>query len=218
MNKLKTIGSKLRTYVFIDASNLFYGGEKSLGWKIDYLKLLKYLTKRYSAKKLYYFGGIEIYDYPYDYQKQDSVPVEDVEKYIRRYICKNEQKFDDAKLLLLSRHLARIKFFRKLQEFGYYLKLKPVKLYYQHDGTTQRKANCDVDMTFDMMRYMEQYSGLIALTGDGDFTPVLKYLKDHGRDVKILARGERTAREIKQLAGSDFRDFNYLREILKYKQ
>jgi len=26
----------MKTYAFIDASNLFYGGEKSLGWKIDY--------------------------------------------------------------------------------------------------------------------------------------------------------------------------------------
>ena len=32
----------MKTYAFIDASNLFYGGEKSLGWKIDYEKLLKY--------------------------------------------------------------------------------------------------------------------------------------------------------------------------------
>lgn len=72
-------------------------------------------------------------------------------------------------------------------------------------------------MTFDMMRYMGQYSGLVALTGDGDFAPVLSYLKRHGRSIKILARGERAAREIKQLAGSDFRDFNYLREILKFR-
>ena len=31
----------MKTYAFIDASNLFYGGEKSLGWKIDYKKLLE---------------------------------------------------------------------------------------------------------------------------------------------------------------------------------
>lgn len=33
----------MQTFAFIDASNLFYGGEKSLGWKIDYQKLLHYL-------------------------------------------------------------------------------------------------------------------------------------------------------------------------------
>ena len=33
-------------YGFIDASNLFYGGEKSLGWKIDYKKLSDYLKEK----------------------------------------------------------------------------------------------------------------------------------------------------------------------------
>jgi len=33
----------MKTLAFVDASNLFYGGEKSLGWKIDYQKLLDYL-------------------------------------------------------------------------------------------------------------------------------------------------------------------------------
>ncbi len=37
-----------RTYAFIDASNLFYGGEKSLGWKIDYQKLARYLKRKLS--------------------------------------------------------------------------------------------------------------------------------------------------------------------------
>ncbi len=31
----------------------------------------------------------------------------------------------------------------------------------------------------------------------------------------ILGRGERTAKEIKQFAGSNFRDFDYLRERIK---
>ena len=52
----------MKTYVFIDASNLFYGGEKSLGWKIDYQKLLAYLEKKYGAEKTFYFGGIEIHN------------------------------------------------------------------------------------------------------------------------------------------------------------
>ena len=71
-------------------------------------------------------------------------------------------------------------------------------------------------MTFDLMRYFKDYSGVLILSGDGDFAVVLKYLKDSGKSMKILARGERTAREIRQLAGGDFRDFNYLREILRY--
>lgn len=45
----------MKTYAFIDASNLFYGGEKSLGWKIDYQKLLAYLKEKYGISKAFYF-------------------------------------------------------------------------------------------------------------------------------------------------------------------
>lgn len=36
----------MKTFAFVDASNLFYGGEKSLGWRIDYQKLLYYLKDK----------------------------------------------------------------------------------------------------------------------------------------------------------------------------
>lgn len=85
------------------------------------------------------------------------------------------------------------------------------------DGKTVKKANCDVDMTFDLMRMMEQYSEAIILSGDGDFAIVLNYLKRKGRNITVLARAERTAREMRQIAGSNFRDFHYLREVLRYK-
>jgi len=51
---------------FIDASNLFYGGEKSLGWKIDYEKLFQYFKDKYQADKVFYFGGIEIFGFKHD--------------------------------------------------------------------------------------------------------------------------------------------------------
>ena len=38
--------------------NLFYGGEKSLGWKRDYAKLLKYLKEKYGITLVLYFGGV----------------------------------------------------------------------------------------------------------------------------------------------------------------
>ena len=44
--------TKKQIYAFIDASNLFYGGEKSLGWKIDYKKLIKYLRNSYFLNRM----------------------------------------------------------------------------------------------------------------------------------------------------------------------
>lgn len=205
----------MKTYAFIDASNLFYGGEKSLGWKIDYRKLIKYLKDKYSVSKIFYFGGIETHGYKYDYLKNDCVPIKEIRKWLEVMIKRDGRKWDEAKLILFSKHLQRIKFYLKLQQFGYDLFLKPVKLYHQPDGSTERKANCDVEMTFYLMKEKDKFGKVMVLSGDGDFLPVLKYLKEAGKDVVVLARGPRTAREIRQFAGPNFKDFEYLREILK---
>ncbi len=206
------------TYAFIDASNLFYGGEKSLGWKIDYKKLMGYLEKKYTISNVYYFGGIEIHGYHYDYLKEETVPLKPVEKWLLDMIKKQGKRLDEAYLLLLSKHLSRIRFYIKLQKFGYQLFLKPVKLYHQKDGRTERKANCDVDMAFHLMKEKEKYQRVVILSGDGDFLPVLKYLKKTGKDVVILSRGARTAKEIRQFAGSNFRDFVRLEHEIKYEK
>lgn len=203
-------------YAFIDASNLFYGGVKSLGWKIDYQKLLKYLKDKYDVKKCFYFGGVELFGFEYSILNNRSIDLKALKKYLSKKL--KDPKVSEYQIVLIGRSIKRINFYLNLDKFGYTLRLKPVKIFKEENGRQTKKANCDVDMTFDMMRYMAQYSGLVALTGDGDFAPVLCYLKNHGRSVKILARGERSAKEIKQLAGSDFRDFNYLREILKFEE
>jgi len=201
-------------YAFIDASNLFYGGEKSLGWKIDYQKLIQYLKKRYKVKKIFYYGGVELNNYKYSPLDKNPIDLNKLKNYLKRNLKTSiSQK---GKITELTKSIQRIKFYIKLEKFGFILRLKPVKIFKDGNRIT-KKANCDVDMTFDLMRLYKEYSGVLVLSGDGDFAVVLKYLKDTGKDLKILARGKRTAREIRQLAGSDFRDFNYLREILKFK-
>lgn len=205
----------MKTIVFIDASNLFYGGEKSLGWKIDYRKLLDYLKEKYEAGKTFYFGGVEIHDFKYDYLTQDTVPIDKLDKHLTDLLKHKGDKMDEATILLIGRHLKRVGFYRKLNDFGYSLFLKPVKLYEQEDGLTRRKANCDVDMAFHLMKEKDNFDRAVILSGDGDFLPVLKYLKEIGKEVLILSRGPRTAKEIRQFARSNFRDFEYLRELIK---
>lgn len=208
----------MRTYAFIDASNLFYGGEKSLGWRIDYQKLRQYLEDKYQVSKVYYFGGVEVHRFPFDYLNQETVPIKEVEKYLVQYIEKKKQYLTEAKLVLLDRHLKRICFYLKLEKFGYDLILKPVKSYEDIEGNIERKANCDVDMAVHMIRDLEAFDRVVFLSGDGDFLPALKLLKENKKEVMVLARAPRTALEIKKFAGDKFRDFEYLRELLKYEE
>ncbi|MFH1838013.1 MAG: NYN domain-containing protein [Candidatus Kuenenbacteria bacterium] len=204
------------TYAFIDASNLFYGGEKSLGWKIDYQKLLKYLKEKYEISKAFYFGGVEIHNFKYDYLNNHTVSIDNLEKYLINLVKSKANKLNEAEVVLIAHHLQRIRFYLKLRKFGYKLYLKPVKLYEQDDGASKRKANCDVDMAFYLMKEKENFNRVIALSGDGDFLPVFKYLKKQNKEVIILARAPRTAKEIRQFAGSNFRDFTRLESQIKF--
>ena len=110
------------------------------------------------------------------------------------------------------------RFYQHLKKFGYITVLKPVKYYAQDNGHVAKKANCDVDMTFYMMKTLEQYGKAIVFSGDGDFLLVLKYLMDKKREVMVIANGQRTAKEIKQLVKHQFTDLNTLKGKVEYKE
>lgn len=206
----------MRTYAYIDASNLFYGGKKSLGWSVDFDKLYKYLQDRFQVSQVYYFGGVEIHKFPYDYLTNETVSLKGLEKYLTEYIESNKKHLTNAKLVLLDRHLKQVHFYQKIEKFGFHLILKPVKMYEDEEGNQKRKANCDVEMAFYLMPDKNAFERVVVLSGDGDFLPVLKYLQDSKKEVLVLARGPRTAKEIKRFAGDKFMDFNNnLRERLE---
>ncbi|QQG44720.1 MAG: NYN domain-containing protein [Candidatus Roizmanbacteria bacterium] len=202
------------TYAFIDAANLFYGGEKSLGWKIDYRKLIQYLKEKYKIKKVFYYAGIELHGFKYSLLENKPL---DLEKLLKHLLDKLKNKdITEEEILIISKHIRRVKFYLKLKRFGYFLQLKPTKIYWDEDKPV-KKANCDADMTLDLVRYINEFKEALILSGDGDFVRALLYLQSKNKRIYILARGERSAREIKKLAGSDFRDFHKLRSRIEFK-
>lgn len=200
---------------FIDAANLFYGGEKSLGWKIDYQKLLAYLREKYLVQEIYYFGGIEIDRFPYDYLENDSVPLAELKIYLVSLLEQQSIQISKRRTTSLQHALRRLHFYQALEEFGYKLILKPIKIFKGISGPMAKKANCDVDLTFHVLRQWQDLDRIVILSSDGDFLPILKFLRKEGKEVIVLARGNRMAREIKQFAGSDLNDFGLLEDHLK---
>ena len=104
------------------------------------------------------------------------------------------------------------KFLKKLESFGYILRVKQIKRY----GTRQ-KANCDVDLTMDMLLLKDKYERAVVLTGDGDFFPLFEYLKKQGKEITIIAFAKRTARELKRFAGPRFIGLSNERYFLERK-
>lgn len=107
------------------------------------------------------------------------------------------------------------KFYKKLEQFGYELVLKPVKIFPQPGGGTVKKANCDVDLTFYAMRDISKFRRAIFMSGDGDFEILLKHFLKNKKEVIVIANARRTAREIKQLRGIQFNDLGVLRSTIE---
>lgn len=93
------------------------------------------------------------------------------------------------------------------------LRVKEIKRY-----GTKSKANCDVDLTMDMLLKIQEYDKAIVLTGDGDFAPLLRYLLSVNKEIIIISSPKRTAKEIKEIAGDKHIDFGSLRYLLEYKK
>lgn len=218
MKNKKGKTKKIISYCFIDASNLFYGGEKVLGWKVDYFKLKKYLEKKYEVKKIFYYGGIDVYDFKYDFTSIKDFPIDKLISHLQEKLVKESEILQNHEIILLSKHIRRAKFYRKLSEFGYILKLKPVKKIRTYDGEIKRKADCDVNLTFDSMRLQRQFNRFVLLSGDGDFEILLKYFQENGKEIIILSTPERTAINIKKKFSKQYRNFYEIRSAIEWKK
>lgn len=216
-NQAKEVAQN-QVYAFIDASNLFWGGKESIGFGINYKSLLAYLSQNYGVTKAFYYGGLRIFDFEYSVLDHKPLDLAALEVFLKEKI---ESEESDNEKNLIQRSLNKINFYRVLESYGYQMKIKRAKVYYDEDDEDHAnpvlKANCDVDMTFDMMRYMQQYTGIVAMTGDGDFAPVLNYLKFHDRKVTVVSRWHRTAKEIKEIAEDNFLDIEKIKSSIQLR-
>lgn len=213
-------------YAFVDSANLFYGGEKSLRFRIDYEKLIKYLREKLSVTKVFYYAGVDVDQFKLEsreidlkklakYYQEELLPAKGGLSPEYRGSRSTKKDRTEEETALLEMHQKRVNFYLDLEKFGYELRMKPTKVFTSTEGTTTTKANCDVDLTFDMMRYMSQYNEAVVLSGDGDFAPIVEYLMKKHKKIRVLARSERTAREMRELAGDNFVDFKSIRKEIE---
>lgn len=104
-------------------------------------------------------------------------------------------------------------FLDKLKHFGYTLRVKEIKRYGK-----RMKANCDVDLTMDVLLKIKEYKRVIVLTGDGDFVPLFKYLLSKKKKIIVISSPRITSKEIKSLIGGNYIDIGSLRYLLEYKK
>ncbi|MBI4280906.1 NYN domain-containing protein [Candidatus Uhrbacteria bacterium] len=65
-----------------------------------------------------------------------------------------------------------------------------------------KKADWDVGIAVDAIRVADVLDVIILVSGDGDFVPLLEYLKHRGRQVEVVAFRETTSSKLVEAADS----------------
>ncbi len=88
-------------------------------------------------------------------------------------------------------------FFDALEKTGVELRSKDIQIF--HGGA--KKADWDVGMAVDAIRMADFLDTIILVTGDGDFIPLVEYLKwGKGRNVEVAAFNRSTSAKLKEAA------------------
>jgi uncharacterized LabA/DUF88 family protein len=87
-------------------------------------------------------------------------------------------------------------FFEALTKLGIETRIKDLQEFYGG----QKKADWDVGLVIDAVRISPSIDDLVLISGDGDFAPLVEYLKNQGKRVEVMAFGKSASHFLKDEA------------------
>lgn len=87
-------------------------------------------------------------------------------------------------------------FFEALSKMGIEMRVKDLQEFY--DG--MKKADWDVGLVIDAVRMSPNIDVVVLVSGDGDFCPLVEYLRNQGKRVEIIAFGKTTSSRLREMA------------------
>ncbi len=87
-------------------------------------------------------------------------------------------------------------FATSLEHIGYIVKIKDVRT--RADGSA--KANWDMGMALDILGIIDYVDTIILASGDGDFVPLVEFVRNRHKRVEIFSFPENTAYDLKEKA------------------
>ena len=87
-------------------------------------------------------------------------------------------------------------FFEALTKLGIDMRVKDLQEYYGG----MKKADWDVGLAVDAIKTSEIVDVIIVASGDGDYVPLVEYLKNQGRRVEVFAFGKSASAKLKEEA------------------
>lgn len=92
-------------------------------------------------------------------------------------------------------------FFEALEKMGIETKTKDLQIFF--GGA--KKADWDVGLAVDAIRLASKVDAVVIVSGDGDFVPLVEYLKHLGVQVEVMSFGKSTSAKLRE-ATDDFID------------
>ncbi len=83
-------------------------------------------------------------------------------------------------------------FFDALYNLGIETREKPLQIFYGGE----KKGDWDVGLTVDAIRLAPMVDAIVVVSGDGDYVPLVEYLKNQGKQVEVAAFGETTSSKL----------------------
>jgi len=84
------------------------------------------------------------------------------------------------------------KFFDALTDLGIETRVKDLQVFY----SGEKKADWDVGIAIDIVRLSEKLDAVVLVSGDGDFTEVLKYVRSRGIRAEVMAFRKTTSSKL----------------------
>jgi len=85
---------------------------------------------------------------------------------------------------------AEKEFFEALHKIGFEVKEKDLQIFY--GGA--KKGDWDVGLCMDVIRLLPKIDVMVLISGDGDYTELLKYAKSQGVKTEIISFGRTTSK------------------------
>jgi uncharacterized LabA/DUF88 family protein len=162
----------MRRYAFIDVQNTESTAQQFCGFSIDWNKLYDYLhDDKWSCDKIFYYTGIET---------GDDALANEFENLAKQPGC-----IVRAKPVFLFKRRDKM------------VRINCVKCHEENVSVVEmgydRKANCDVELTMDVLENTtaEPEVELLIFTGDGDFEPLIRKVAGVAKKVYIISNTKR---------------------------
>ncbi|MBT3539316.1 NYN domain-containing protein [Candidatus Parcubacteria bacterium] len=94
-------------------------------------------------------------------------------------------------------------FFEALYNLGIETREKDLQVY----QSGFKKADWDVGLAVDAIRFAPTLDAIVIVSGDGDYLPLVEYLRSMGKQVEVLAFGETSSSKLIDLV-DDFIDLS----------